>query len=92
MVIKERSPSTFGVNNKVVNGVFNPDVMKQTYDMMVAIESLKGTFYFCPSLKYDNFLESILLLFLYLGNYIINKSSNLQELVMVPSTAYFKFV
>ena len=43
MVIKERSPSTFGVNNKVVNGVFNPDVMKQTYDMMVAIESLKGT-------------------------------------------------
>ncbi|XP_063678203.1 NPC intracellular cholesterol transporter 1-like isoform X4 [Bolinopsis microptera] len=41
MVIKERSPSTFGVNNKVVNGIFNPDIMKQTYDMMVAIESLK---------------------------------------------------
>ena len=43
LVVKEKSPSTFGVNNKIVNGVFNPDFLKQVYDMMVDIESLNGS-------------------------------------------------
>ncbi|KAL5252669.1 hypothetical protein ACHWQZ_G015444 [Mnemiopsis leidyi] len=40
LVVKEKSPSTFGVNSKIVNGVFNPEFLKQVYDMMVEIESL----------------------------------------------------
>ena len=32
MVVKERSPSTFVLNSKVVNGFFNPEILKQTTD------------------------------------------------------------
>ena len=42
LVVKQRSKSTFGVGNQIVDGVFHPDVLKQVYDMMVDVQSLEG--------------------------------------------------
>ena len=46
LVVKQRSFSTIQVGKKVVNGVFKPEVLREVYDMMKSIESIKGIRYF----------------------------------------------
>jgi len=42
LVVKETNPTSFGFDDKTVGGMFNPEKVKQVFDMMEAIQSLTG--------------------------------------------------